>query len=120
VTVSHCVVDAFPDNRVLPGVEAAPEDLRRLRESLALSEPDLAELREWGGRALDDGTFGRPNVFPSLSAARAFRRRFLVLVNEKGLLDDFAHAVAAAECANRDDVGSGRVAWYPFRVDATA
>lgn len=77
VTVSTCLVDAYPDSWALPWVETSLVESRAIQDSLGLEDDEFALLREWVGQALDSGEFGWPNVFFSAQIAREFQARFL-------------------------------------------
>jgi len=86
VTVSSCIVETYPDSWALPWVATSPDELRRWQALLGLNDSDVAELRSWVVRAMDDEKFGWPNVFFSLNAAREFRQRFLAGVQDARIL----------------------------------
>jgi len=97
VTVSTCIVESYPDSWALSWVKTTPDQVRQIRETLALKDSELAELRSWVGQAMNDGHFGWPNVFFSLRAAREFRERFLGVLQESRIVGlSLATDVAAA------------------------
>jgi hypothetical protein len=86
ITVSTCMVHAYPGWWALPGEEMLPDGGTRPRtladvpEELKLTGSEFEEARSWVDRSLASSDLGWPNVFLNLRAAREFKRRFMKAV----------------------------------------
>lgn len=86
LTVSSCLATLVPDTWALSWVKNTQSE--RLQELRAAGLPDasLSRVMSWVTKALDAGTFGWPNLFPSLDAARRFTAEFLPPGDESVIL----------------------------------
>jgi len=77
VTASNCIVDCFPDTRLLPPANSPGSDHDELRSRLQLHEDEYSGLLAWIDSVWSAERFGPPGVFFSLDDAREFCHRFL-------------------------------------------
>ena len=77
VTVSNCIVECFPDTRLLLAENLPGFDQEELRSRLQLHEDEFPGLLAWIDCAWAAERFGPPGVFFSLDAAREFCHHFL-------------------------------------------
>jgi hypothetical protein len=83
ITVSTCMVHAYPGWWALPSENVLPEGgtrpwtLADAPEEMKLIGSEFGEARSWVDRSLASSDLGWPNVFLNLRAAREFKRRFM-------------------------------------------
>ena len=74
ISISGCICEAFPDAWTIDWVEASGEDRARLAAGFGIT--NLAAAMAWATEAFSK-SFGWPNAFYTLEAAREARARFL-------------------------------------------
>ena len=77
VTASNCIVECFPDTRLLLVENLPGFDQEELRSRLRLQQDEFSSLLAWIDRAWSEERFGPPGVFFSVDDAREFCHQYL-------------------------------------------